>query len=53
MAWWNSLNPLERELLTFLLLFYYGSISVIIVIFTLHLVLPFFDLTWRGARGSS
>jgi small-conductance mechanosensitive channel len=40
-AWWNSLNPLERELLTFLLLFYYGSISVIIVIFTLHLVLPF------------
>jgi hypothetical protein len=40
-AWWNSLNPLERELLTFLLLFYYGGISVIIVIFTLHLVLPF------------
>lgn len=30
-----------RNILTFLLLFYYSSISVIIVIFTLHLVLPF------------
>jgi hypothetical protein len=43
-AWWNSLNPPERELLTFLLLFYYLGVSIItvsVITFILYLILPF------------
>jgi hypothetical protein len=43
-AWWNSLNPPERVLLTYLLLFYYSGVSFItvsVIIFILYLILPF------------
>jgi hypothetical protein len=43
-AWWNSLNPPERVLLTYLLLFYYIGVSFItvsVIIFILYLILPF------------